>query len=346
MCISETLGAMGETQRILKDTEEPLPMSNRAFEGRTASAAAGRYLDRLSKALPVGRHWSGRGGREFWPEGAKLVISISLQVEGIPQAERSVFPPVEQKLPDAAAAKLREYGFKEGIPRLLDVFQRRRVRATSHMAGAAVDRNPELAREIVERGHEGAIFSHAFAASRAITPEEERASIESDLKSVTRAIGSRPVGFHAFCLRRTPNTLEILQELGFLYHIDDVSRDEPFVIPVRSKPFVVVPFTIYMNDLVAYESRFLSTEQYAADLRNEFEMLYSESESRRRMMSISAHDYISGRPARAKVLEEFIIYAQRRPGVVFLRKDEIAKFALGSAITPREEEPARAADAA
>jgi hypothetical protein len=75
-------------------------------------------------------------------------------------------------------------------------------------------------------------------------------------------------------------------------------------------------------------------------------MLYSESDTRRRMMSVSAYDYISGRPARAKVLEEFIIYAQRRPGVVFLRKDEIAKFVAGSAITLREEEPARAADAA
>jgi hypothetical protein len=29
--------------------------------------------------------------------------------------------------------------------------------------------------------------------------------------------------------RNSPNTLEILQELGFLYHIDDVSRDEPFI---------------------------------------------------------------------------------------------------------------------
>lgn len=319
-------------------------MLHRSFEGRVPAAAGGRYLDRLTKALPGGRHWSGRGNREFWPEGAKLVISISLQIEGIPLLERSVFAP-EQKLPDLGAAKFREYGFKEGIPRLLEVFQRRRIRVTSHMASAAVDRNPELAREIVERGHEAGVFGQSWA-SRVVTAEEERAAIENDVKSMLRATGSRPVGFHAFCLRRTPNTLEILQDLGFLYHIDDVSRDEPFLIPVRGKPFIVVPFTIHMNDLVAYESRFLSTEQYAADLRNEFEMLYSESESRRRMMSLSAHDYISGRPARAKVLEEFIIYAQRRPGVVFLRKDEIAKFAAASAITLREEEPARAADAA
>jgi hypothetical protein len=54
------------------------------------------------------------------------------------------------------------------------------------------------------------------------------------------------------------------------------------------------------------------------------------------MMSISAHDRIAGRPSRAKVLEEFIIYAQSRPGVAFMRKDEIARFALESPLTVRE----------
>ena len=44
------------------------------------------------------------------------------------------------------------------------------------------------------------------------------------------------------------------------------------------------------------------------------------------MMSVSAHDRIAGRPARAKVLEDFIVYAQKHPGVAFLRKDDIARF--------------------
>jgi len=36
------------------------------------------------------------------------------------------------------------------------------------------------------------------------------------------------------------------------------------------------------------------------------------------------------------VLEEFIIYAQAHPGVTFMRKDDIARFALESAQTMRE----------
>jgi peptidoglycan/xylan/chitin deacetylase (PgdA/CDA1 family) len=144
------------------------------------------------------------------------------------------------------------------------------------------------------------------------------------------------VGFNAFWLRGTPHTLEILQSLGFLYHIDDVSRDEPFLINVRDKPFAVVPYTLHMNDIVDYETRHFSTAVYADDLKAEFDALYAEAGTRRRMMSVSAHDRIAGRPSRAKVLEEFILYAQSHPGVAFMRKDEIARFALQSPLTVRE----------
>jgi hypothetical protein len=35
---------------------------------------------------------------------------------------------------------------KEGLPRLLEVFERRKIKATSHMVGAAVDLHPALAK--------------------------------------------------------------------------------------------------------------------------------------------------------------------------------------------------------
>jgi peptidoglycan/xylan/chitin deacetylase (PgdA/CDA1 family) len=54
---------------------------------------------------------------------------------------------------------------------------------------------------------------------------------------------------------------------------------------------------------------------YADDLKAEFDALYAEAGTRPRMMSVSAHDRIAGRPSRARVLEEFIVYAQSHSGV-------------------------------
>jgi hypothetical protein len=70
--------------------------------------------------------------------------------------------------------------------------------AGSDMVGAAVERHPELAKEIVQRGHEATGHGQTWTAQFLMTREGER------------------------------RTYEQLQDLGFIYHIDDVSRDEPF----------------------------------------------------------------------------------------------------------------------
>jgi peptidoglycan/xylan/chitin deacetylase (PgdA/CDA1 family) len=275
----------------------------------------------------------------FWPDGARLVISVSMQMEAGAQplsGAESPLPKIDPMYPDLPAAKWYQYGFKEGLPRLLDMFDRRKVKVTSHMVGATVDLHPALAKEIVQRGHEASGHGQTWAAQYSMTPEQERESYQQSVASIERATGARPLGFNAFWLRGTPHTLEILQELGFIYHIDDVSRDEPFLINVKGNPFAVVPYTLHMNDIVDYESRYFSTQEYGGDLKAEFDMLYTESSKCRRMMSVSAHDRIAGRPSRTKVLEEFIIYAQNHPGVVFMRKDDIARFALNSPQTIRE----------
>jgi peptidoglycan/xylan/chitin deacetylase (PgdA/CDA1 family) len=276
----------------------------------------------------------------FWPGGARLVISISMQMEAGAQPEsgaESPLPKMDPLYPDIAATKWYEYGFKEGLPRLLDMFDRRHVNVTSHMVGAAVEKHPALAKEIVQRGHEPSGHGQTWAPQYSMTPEQERKSYANSAATIERVTGVRPVGFNAFWLRGTPHTLQILQELGYTYYIDDVSRDAPFLVNVRSKPFAVVPYTLHMNDIVNYETRYFGTEAYAADLKREFDVLYEEGAHRRRMMSVSAHDRIAGRPARMRVLEEFIQYAQSHPGVSFMRKVDIANYAIASPRTVRED---------
>ncbi|MEN2425207.1 polysaccharide deacetylase family protein [Chromobacterium vaccinii] len=303
-----------------------------------ASATAGG----ASLAMGQGQAWAttGRTGKMtqskheqtgFWPGDARLVISISMQFEAGAQPERGAggpFPPLDPKYPDLPMQTWYDYGVKEGIPRMLDLWDRTGVKVTSHMVGQAVDRNPRLAREIVERGHEAAGHGQTWEPQYSMTPEQERAGYLASIASIERATGTRPIGFNAFWLRGTPNTLGILQELGFVYHIDDISRDEPFTVPVNGKPFMVVPYTLRNNDIVRYDSPALTADAYLADLKAEFDLLYQEAGHRRRMMSISTHDRISGTPARVKALETFIRYAQGHSGVRFMRKDEIARFAL------------------
>jgi peptidoglycan/xylan/chitin deacetylase (PgdA/CDA1 family) len=86
--------------------------------------------------------------RQFWPDGIRLVISISMQFEAGGQPAKgtdSPFPKVdfpENISSDAAANTWFAYGYREGIPRMLDLWDRHGIKVTSHMIGEAVQRHP------------------------------------------------------------------------------------------------------------------------------------------------------------------------------------------------------------
>jgi peptidoglycan/xylan/chitin deacetylase (PgdA/CDA1 family) len=309
-----------------------MKIDRRGFVKRTTAAG-------LAMGAAQGQVKTSPKAAEFWPSGARLVVSLSLQMEAGGQAERGATGPwgvLDTKYPDLPTEKWYDYGMKEGIPRLLDMYDRRKVKVTSHMIGMAVDKHPALAKEIVDRGHEPAAHGYTWEPIYAKSKAEQKANFEQNIRSIEKATGKRPVGFNAAGMRAAPDTFEVLQELGFLYHTDDLSRDEPFLIPVAGKPFVVVPYTFMLNDLQGYENRWRTAADMAGELKSEFDALYEESAHKRRMISVSAHDRVAGRAGRMRVIEDFIVYAQRHPGVVFLRKDEIARFALASPLTVRE----------
>ncbi|WP_423600406.1 polysaccharide deacetylase family protein [Roseateles sp. MS654] len=268
----------------------------------------------------------------FWPDGIRMVVSISMQFEAGAQSEHnngSPFPSMTEDLPDLPARTWFEYGVREGIPRMLDLWDKHGVKVTSHMVGRAVELNPSLAKEIVQRGHEAAAHGHTWTPHWTMTPEQERASYQSNIDAIRAATGTRPVGFNAFWLRGTPRTLSILQELGFTYHIDDLSADQPMTTTVNGKPFVIVPYTLRNNDIARFGAEGpLTAAAFGQELKDEFDQLYAESAGRRRMMSISMHDRIGGTPARVKVLGDFLTYARKHRGVVFARKDQIARWTL------------------
>jgi peptidoglycan/xylan/chitin deacetylase (PgdA/CDA1 family) len=226
---------------------------------------------------------------------------------------------------DLPAETWYQYGYKEGIPRMLDNWDKFGIKVTSHMVGSAVLKNPELAKEIVQRGHEAAAHGMDWATEYSMPYETEKKFIKDGADAIKKVTGFQPVGYNANWLRRGPNTLEILQELGFKYHIDDLSRDEPFLLKVKGNDFAVVPYTIRCNDIVLIEGKNFSADQFARQVIMEFDQLYIESEKKRRQMSISFHDRIGGTPQMVAATTEIINYIQKHKGVSFRRKDEIAQ---------------------
>ena len=270
------------------------------------------------------------GPRRFWPDGARLVISVSMQFEsGVqPAPVDGPFPPVNLGFEDTATASWYAYGVREGIPRLLDLWDRYQIKVTSHMLGAAVEREPTLANEIVARGHEAAAHGQSSVPTYMLHPDEEREAYMANIESIEKATGTRPVGMNVFGMRHTPATLGLLQELGLRYHVDDVSSDEPSIVTANGKPFVIVPYTLRNNDFVRFSDSATTARAFVQELRDDFDALYEEAAHRRRMMSVAIHDRIGGAPALSYALRDFLHYARAKPGVAFMRKDAIAHWML------------------
>ena len=274
-----------------------------------------------------------------WADGSRLVVSVSMQFEagGQPVNAESPFPQNMQKgFVDLPGESWYQYGYKEGIPRMLDNWDKFGIKVTSHMVGSAVLKNPELAKEIVARGHEAAAHGMDWATQYSMPYETEKKFIKDGADAIKKVTGFEPVGYNAIWLRRGTNTLEILQELSFKYHIDDLSRDEPFLLKIKGNDFAVVPYTIRCNDIVLIEGKNFSADQFARQVKMEFDQLYMESEKKRRQMSISFHDRIGGTPQMVAATTEILNYIQKHKGVSFRRKDEIAKMAYEDKYIIRE----------
>ena len=148
------------------------------------------------------------------------------------------------------------------------------------------------------------------------------------MHAIEQATGTRPSGYNNYWIRPGVNTLEILQELGFIYHIDDLSADEPFLQQINGQPFATVPYSVHLNDIASFDFPGFNPAGYEQQMIDEFDQLYAEAATRRRMMVIGLHERISGHPSRVRVLDRIFTRLRDHDDVWWARKDQIARSAL------------------
>ncbi len=298
-------------------------VSRRSFVAGATSA-----IGALTLAQSSTRVEAEAASKAFWPDGARLAIAFSMVIETSADPDPKTKGADGKMYPNLYGKTAGQYAANEAIPRMLDMFDRRRIKVTSMMCGLSAVRHPALAKEIAQRGHECGSHGRSHDVQYQLDRDAERAFIKDSADMIEKASGQRPVGYNCRGQLRSVNTLSLAQELGFIYHIDDISRDEPFVVPVNGKPFAVVPYTGHINDIGYFNNRGMASV-FAQDLKLEFDALYAEAEHKRRLMVVTLHDAVA-RANRVKVFEDFIAYAQSNKGVWFARCDTLAKWALES----------------
>lgn len=273
-----------------------------------------------------------------WPGGARVCLSLVVSVEeggenstlhGDGQSESilsevaGLSPVVGGREPNIES--MYEFGSRAGYWRVLRALQDRELPATVYAVGMAIERNPAAAEAAVAAGYEIVSHGHRWIDYAAVPEQIERDHMNLAIETITRICGKRPLGW---CTGRpSMNTRRlVVEEGGFLYDSDSLADDLPYWERVSERDHLVIPHQFDTNDSkFVHVNGFAHGGHYEAYLRDSFDVLYREGEAFPRMMTVSLHPRIIGRPGRIASLERFLDHVLAHDKVWITTREEIAR---------------------
>jgi len=272
-----------------------------------------------------------------WPDGAKLALSLVVNVEegseqSVSRGDKGMEPIdelgvfVKGPVRNYSNESNYHYGIKAGAPRVIRLLRDYDMEASWTVAAQSLENHPGLAEAIVDLGHEPVSHGWRWVHQFRMDEAAEREFIRKAVRSIETTCGVRPYGWLSRYLL-TDNTRRLLIEEGFTYHMDDFSGDVPFWDrdTVPGQPIVIVPYQVDTNDMKFWTDPAYSPDDWLTYAKRSFDQLYREGQAGNpKMMSLGLHLRIIGRPGRIWALEEFFRHVRAHHDVWVTTRKAIA----------------------
>jgi allantoinase len=244
---------------------------------------------------------------------------------------RTVLPPPGggSVVPDVPNWAWHDYGMRVGFWRLKAALDRFRIKATLAINASVCLSYPRVAEAARDAGWE--FMGHSFVQKPLHAVSDQREVIRKSVETIRQFTGKPPRGWLGPGLTETWETLDVLAEEGFEYVSDWVNDDQPYEIKTTSRPLVMVPYTLEINDIPMMLIQHHESHVLFDRARDQFDRLYEEGGRTARVMAIAVHPYISGVPHRIKYFEQIYAYMKKRRGVWFCRGEEVLDWYRASA---------------
>jgi peptidoglycan/xylan/chitin deacetylase (PgdA/CDA1 family) len=217
------------------------------------------------------------------------------------------------------------------VPRLLGVLERAGVRATFFVPGFTARRYPDVVRAIVAAGHEVGWHNDLHEPPYSLSEDEERAILERGAEVLEPLTGARPRGYRAPWWELNERTPELLAAAGFAYDSSLMDDDVPYRLATDAGTLIELPVHWSLDDWEQYA--FLPEPDIGSQIElpaKVLELWTGELDAMRDegcLLVITMHPFLSGRPARAKMLGEFLARVRERGDVWQATMGEIADHA-------------------
>jgi peptidoglycan/xylan/chitin deacetylase (PgdA/CDA1 family) len=270
--------------------------------------------------------------RPLWPDGkiAAMTLGFDLDAETV-------------WWDDAAAGKGKpvplshgRYGPKVALPRILELLQRHRIRATFFIPVWVAETYPRSVRAIVEAGHEVGAHGVRHESPSSLDPAEEARILKESRAALARLAGAPPLGYRAPSWALSDASLELAAREGFLYSSNLMDADLPYV---HDKPagLVELPVSWVLDDAAhfwfdeeSWNKPLVSAGSVQQIWKEEFEAVYEQGG----FFNLTMHPQFIGRPARLKMLDEFLRWVEAFPAVWIAPGEEVARRVRDAAKSP------------
>ena len=277
-----------------------------------------------------------------WPGGRAAAAAFTFDVD----AESAVLWGSPGNADRMSVMSHQAYGPLVGVPRLLGLLERHRIRSTFFVPGYTAHRYPGVVKDIVAAGHEVAHHGYLHEQPRAVSAEEEAANLDRGLQALEEVAGVRPVGYQAPMWDLSWRTPALLAERGFLYDSSLMDADVPYELAVGPgtghsgrASLVEIPIQWALDDWEQFcflpdisGSGLIETPRKARELwQDEFEALRDVGGC----WVLTNHPFLTGRPSRARQLDELMAHVTSCADVWTASLEEIARHMRSLGLTPR-----------
>jgi peptidoglycan/xylan/chitin deacetylase (PgdA/CDA1 family) len=154
--------------------------------------------------------------------------------------------------------------------------------------------------------------------------DEQRDDLVRTRQLLEQITGEQPSGHKTPGWRFSNETIDVLQELGFLWNMDYASNDVPFLMtPDPAKPAIVqLPPSRLWDDYSYFVDPIMPPRHAFEMWRDDIDVLRAEG----KLMCLTFHPWVTGRPAPSRALTMFLDYVISLGDVWIARADHLASW--------------------
>jgi len=263
-----------------------------------------------------------------WPQGKTAAAALTFDVD----AESAVLSADPQSVGRLTVMSHQAYGPLTGVPRILRLLERHRVRATFFVPGFTAERYPSVLARIVEAGHEVAHHSYRHESTIGMDRDTEARMIDRGLAALDAVAGVRPLGYRAPLWELNVHTPGLLIDRDFLYDSSMMDCDVPYILAEHGGPgardIVEIPVHWALDDWEQYAfvpgitgSGLIESPQKVLEMWSlELDAYAAEG----CCFVLTNHPFLSGRPSRLAALERLLERMTSMEGMWVATLGEIA----------------------